>query len=123
MTPFVFKLAIIHHLHLVKAWRDLEACGAALLYDLRPVRRGYAVLAPGNPGQGVRLMSDRQANEEAKRRFGADGVAWHHPQSRPGDFWWCCVGLRLGDCMNDWKILGKGTTWEKAFAACPRRKK
>lgn len=66
-------------------------------------------------------MTDRQAQQEAQRRLGADGVAWHHPQARPGDLRWCCVGLRIVDCLNDWKILGKGETWEKAFTSCRRK--
>jgi len=68
-------------------------------------------------------MSDHQAQQEAQRRLGGDGAAWHHPQARPGDLRYCCVGLRVGDCLNNWLILGKGTCWKEAFADAARKKK
>lgn len=70
-------------------------------------------------------MSDRAAEVEALRRFGSDGRAWHHPQARPEELWYCCVGLRRGAnyCLNEYLILGKGATFEEAFADAARRSK
>ena len=34
--PFAYRLALVRHLYLVKAWQDLHECGACLLSDLDP---------------------------------------------------------------------------------------
>jgi len=35
-SSFTFRLALVRHLYLVKAWQDLHECGACLLSDLDP---------------------------------------------------------------------------------------
>lgn len=62
-------------------------------------------------------MSDRAAEAEARRRWGKLGVAWHPCYAQPGDVRYCCVGRRRGDVRDEWEVLGRAESWEKAFAS------
>lgn len=61
-------------------------------------------------------MTDREAEAEARRLWGDDGVAWHPAYARKGDLRYACVGRRRGDVRDEWEVLGHGRTFEEAFA-------
>lgn len=81
----------------------------------------YKRLAAEREAAG-RPMTDREAEAEARRLWGDDGRAWHPYYAKRGDVRFCCVGLRVGDTLDDWKVYGHGETWEAAFSAAKHNK-
>lgn len=67
-------------------------------------------------------MSDRQALDEAQRRWGESGRAWHPAYVHRGDHYYCTVGGAIGDVREEWQVFGRGRTWEEAFADATTRK-
>lgn len=66
-------------------------------------------------------MTDSEAQEEAVGRWGADGAAWHPAYTKPGQYRYCAVGEKLGECRDDWLVFGRGETFEDAFVDAQRR--
>ena len=59
-------------------------------------------------------MTDKQALQEARRRWGRKGTVIHHQELQP----WAMpysVGILKG--WFDFEAFGHGMTWERAFAA------
>ena len=66
-------------------------------------------------------MTDRQAEREARRRWGEDHMAWHHAYAPPADGFHCLVGKMRGDIRDYWQVYGRGATWKQAFADADAR--
>lgn len=72
-------------------------------------------------GPGKLPLTDRTAQEEAERRWGESGRAWHGNYARRGDLRFCLVGECVGDVMDEWQIFGMGPDWQSAFEDAERR--
>lgn len=68
-------------------------------------------------------MTDREAEKEARRRWGNKGQAWHHAYSKKGEWDYCRVGVAVGDVRDDWKVYGRGKDWREAFLDATARGK
>lgn len=67
-------------------------------------------------------MTDAQAAQEALRRWGKEGRAWHpHGEVRGGESF-CVVGVSNGRLYpHQWSPRGVGVDWESAFADSDQR--
>ena len=66
-------------------------------------------------------MSENAANEEARRRRGESGVAWHPAYTKPGEYRFCAVGGAIGETRDEWQVFGRGASFEEAFADATAR--
>ena len=72
-------------------------------------------------GPGPLPFTDQTADEEAKRRWGDSGVAWHGTYAKRGDLRYCLVGAQIGEVREEWQIFGMGPDWKSAFLDAERR--
>jgi hypothetical protein len=66
-------------------------------------------------------MTELEALEEAKRRWGENAYVRYRPGTLPAGVMPCVVGKRVGH--GSFVVFGQGETWEEAFAHADKRRK
>lgn len=80
-----------------------------------------AAAAPASPPASDGEMSEIAANEEARRRWGESGVAWHPAYTKRGEYRFCAVCGAVGEMRDEWQVFGRGATFEDAFREAEAR--